>query len=61
MALKTDGSPGPSGLDATSWKHLCTSSHSSSTEPCDALAAFERRICTSFVDLIGLHLFWLVD
>ena len=49
MGLKTDESPGPSGLDATSWKHLCTSFRLSFTEPCDALVAYGRRICTSFV------------
>ena len=32
MALKTDGSPGPSGLDTASGKCLCTSFRSSSTE-----------------------------
>ena len=49
-ALKTDGSAGPSGLDAAAWKRLCTSFKRASVELCDSLASTAKRICTRYVD-----------
>ena len=34
--LRMDGAAGPSGLDATSWKHLCTSFKGASTKLCES-------------------------
>ena len=50
-----DGAAGPSGLDATSWKRLCTSFKGTSADLCDSLAATStaRRICTRYVDPSG--------
>ncbi|MCY4641269.1 MAG: reverse transcriptase domain-containing protein, partial [Gammaproteobacteria bacterium] len=53
-ALMTNGSAGPSGLDAAAWKRLCSSFHSSSADLCDALASIAKRICSSHVDPKGL-------
>ena len=53
-ALKTDGVAGPSGLDAAAWKGLCNSFKSASTDLGDAVAATARRICTSYVDPVGI-------
>ena len=39
MALKSTGSAGPSGLDASAWKRLCTSFQKSSKNLCNALAS----------------------
>ena len=49
-ALHTDGSAGPSGIDARRWRRLCSSFHSSSTDLCHSLALMARHLCTSFVD-----------
>ena len=48
-ALQTFGAPGPSGVDARGWRRLCTSFHSASIDPCDAMALFARRLCTKFI------------
>ena len=48
-ALNTKGAAGPSGLDAHSWRRLCTSFHSASCELCHSLAMLPRRLCTSFI------------
>ena len=48
-ALRTFGAPGPSGVDARGWRRLCTSFHSASSDLCDAMALFARRLCTKFV------------
>ena len=48
-ALRTDGAAGPSSLDASARKCMCTSFKYASTELCDALASTARRICTSYV------------
>ena len=48
-ALHTSGAAGPSGLDARSWRRLCTSFKSASVELCHYLALTARRLCTEFV------------
>ena len=50
MALRVNGSAGPSGLDATHWKKLCTSFKSASTDLCHSLALCARRLCTEYID-----------
>ena len=52
-----DGAAGPSGLDAASWKRLCTSFKGASTDLCESLAATARRLCSSYVDPHGLSAF----
>ena len=56
-ALRTRGVAGPSGVDATGWRRLCTAFHKESADLCEAVAAFTRRICTEFVDPEGLRAF----
>ena len=48
-SMKTEGAAGPSGLDATAWRHLCCS-FQSSFDLCAALASVAKRICTTFID-----------
>ena len=55
FVLKINGSAGPSGLDAATWKRLCTSFQSSSVDLCSALASLTRRLCISYVDPSGLY------
>ena len=57
MILRMDGAAGPSGLDAASWKRLCTSFKDASADLCESLAATARRICTCYVDPSGLTAF----
>ena len=52
-----DGAADPSGVDAASWKRLCTSFKGASTDLCESLAATARRICTCYVDPRGLSAF----
>ena len=40
-ALRTEGATGPSGLDAMSWRCLCTAFGQSSNDLCHALAALD--------------------
>ena len=49
-ALLTEGSAGPSGMDALCWRRLCTAFGEKSNELCSAVATFARRICTTYVD-----------
>ena len=56
-ALRTEGSAGPSGIDATGWRRLCTSFHGASNTLCTALAALARRISTEYVDPTPLRAF----
>ena len=54
IAVQTTGSAGPSGLDASGWRRLCTSFSNASTDLCNAIACLTRRICTEYVDPKGL-------
>ena len=47
---------GPSGLEVSAWKHLCTS-FQSSFDLCYALAYLARRSSTTYVDPRGLYPF----
>ena len=53
-AIRTNGSVGPSGLDACGWKRLYTSFQNPSADLCNSLAMVARRICTLYVDPEGL-------
>ena len=53
-ALRTEGAAGPSGIDALGWRRICTSFHDASRALCDAIAAVSRRLCTTYVDPVGL-------
>ena len=54
-ALQMNGSSGPSGLDASVWKHLSTS-FNTFNDLCSAIASLARRISTN-VDPTGLYPF----
>ena len=45
-----DGTAGPSGLDAASWKRLCSCYNSSSGDLCLAIASMARKLCSQYVD-----------
>ena len=42
VSLHTFGSAGPSGIDAESWRHMCTSFGEASDHLCDAIALCSR-------------------
>ena len=54
IALKMNGAAGPSGLDASAWKRICTSFKVASAEICNTLASIARKICSRIVDPSGL-------
>ncbi len=56
-ALRTEGSAGPSGIDASGWRRLCTSFHGASNSLCNSLASMTRRLCTDYVDPSSLSAF----
>ena len=56
-ALQTFGAAGPSGVDAKSWCHFCTSFHAASNDLCKAMALFARRLCTIYLSPILLSSF----
>ena len=49
-AFHTQGAAGPSGVDAYSWRRLCSSFGRASVNLCNSLAAVARRLCTQEVD-----------
>ncbi len=49
-ALHTNGSAGPSGIDANGWRRLCTSFQTASTDLCSSIASVARKLCTTYVD-----------
>lgn len=59
-ALHTQGAAGPSGLDALSWRRLCTAFGQKSNDLCAALAAAARRLSSYHIhrpiNLAGLHI-----
>ena len=57
IALRTNGTAGPSRMDAAGWWHLLSSIRKQSTNLCEAVAMVARRICQQFVDLTGLDSF----
>ena len=53
-ALHTNGSAGPSGIDSTGWRRLCTSFQNASADLCNSLASVARKLCTNYVDPRGI-------
>ena len=53
-ALKPTGTVGPSNVDAGEWRRFSSSFHRSSFDLCDALARVARRLCSSFVEPLGV-------
>lgn len=49
-ALQTNGSAGPSGIDAHGWRRLCTSFKGASNDLCTSLALVAKRLCTDLLD-----------
>ena len=49
-ALRTQGTAGPSGIDAAGWRQMYTAFHPDSADLCAAIAAAGRRLCNEFVD-----------
>ena len=58
-ALLTEGSAGPSGMDAFCWRRLYTAFGEKSNELCSAIAAFAKRICSIYVDPSSLMAYTL--
>ena len=56
-ALWTFGAAGPSGVNARSWRHFCTSFHAGSNDLCEAIALFARQLCTIYLSPILLSSF----
>ena len=56
-AFHTQGAAGPSGVDAYSWRRLCSSFGRASVSLCNSLAAVARRLCTQEVDPKELMVF----
>ena len=56
-ALRTKGSGGPSGVDANGfWRILASKSFKKSeTDLCAAIATMTRRLCTEFIDPLGIE------
>ena len=54
-ALHTQGAAGPAGLNALSWRRLCTAFGQKSNYLCAALAAVARRIFTTYIDPSALQ------
>ena len=54
-ALRSQGAPGPSGVDAAGWKRMCCSFGTESTALCNAIAALARRLRCSYVDPSALE------
>ena len=53
-ALHINGTAGPSCIDATGWRQLCTSFQTTSADLCNSLALVAKKLCTSYVDSEGL-------
>jgi hypothetical protein len=54
-ALRTKGAAGVSGGDAAQWKRQMFAFGSASTNLCNAMASFTRRLCTEYIDPLVLE------
>ena len=56
-ALRTKGSGGPSGVDANGFWQILASKlfKKSETDLCAAIATMTRRLCTEFIDPLGIE------
>ena len=57
IALQCTGSAGPLGLDADTWRRLCTTFKGASTNMCRSLANMARLISTEVVDSVAIEPF----
>ena len=55
--LRIQGSAGPSGVDASGWRRMCTSFSRASSNLCNSITMMARRICTEYMDPEGLSSF----
>ena len=56
-ALREKGSGGPSGVDANGFRRVLASKSlkKSGTDLCAAIPAMTRRLCTEFIDPLGIE------
>ena len=54
VVLRTSGSAGPSRLDTSGWRRMCSSFGTASNDLCSAIARLTRRISTDYNDPKGL-------
>ncbi len=54
MILRMDGAAGPSGMDVSHWKKICTSFSRESDNVCDSIAMVARKLCSSYADPMGV-------
>ena len=56
-ALRAKGSRGPSGVDANGFRRVLASKSlkKSGTDLCASIAAMTRRLCTEFIDPLGIE------
>ena len=57
MVLRSSGSAGPSGLDASAWQRMCTAFRGPSNDLCASMAAVARRICREEIEDRSLSAF----
>ena len=48
------GAAGPSGMDVAHWRKVCSSFAKESADLCDAIACVTHKICSSYVDPVGI-------
>ena len=53
--MTMSGAAGPSGLDVSFWKKMCTSFRHESDELCNSVAAVARKLCSKYVDPSGIE------
>ena len=46
VAMQSEGSAGPSGLDASYWRRMCSAFKGASSQLCEAMADFTRLLAT---------------
>ena len=56
-ALRTEGSAGPSGIDAKGFRRMCTSFRRASDDLCWSMSCVAKRIASSYVDPKTLNAF----
>ena len=57
IALSTQGAAGPSWADAADWRRFCSCFKKSSDDLCSSLAAVARKLCTRYIDPVGISAF----
>ena len=46
---------GPSGMDVSAWKKMCSSFSRKSEDLCDSIASIAKKLCTRYVDPLGIE------